>query len=195
MEADRCISIGLSCSNLLIEYFKHVAVGPEDTPKRVTLRVTVQTNDAGVRRQVDAVNKLCSGTNKWQRVFLNHSSSLPVVNPIESLQLPNEKIDEAMMKVLQSNNVRLNPERVHCVESCTNMPGGVLVIQGFPDCGKSWTIAAMAKVFLLLGVHVILAAPTHAAVDALCNRFCKFEETLNDSNEAPVRAYGDLTEM
>src|SRR5438034_10477977 len=77
-----------------LKYFKGLTVDISNVPKYFEMRVTIQANDAGVRRQVDAVNLLCKGTN------MNHSSRPPIVNPVECLQVSLKRVDKIRSKIL-----------------------------------------------------------------------------------------------
>lgn len=178
-----------------VKYFKNFAIGMSDDPKYYTLRVSVQANEAGVKHQVDAINSLCLTTNMWQDVFLNHSSQPPTVNPTKCLELSSEKIQEIMSKILNNDRISLNLQQKSCIEGCLAMPGGVSMIQGFPGCGKTFILSAMAKLFLSTGMHVILAAPTNTAADAFCERFSQCQELMDFDKVTPIRAYAGANEM
>lgn len=46
-----------------VNYFKEVAVGINNKPKHISLKLSVKENTAGVRQQVDAINVLCKRIN------------------------------------------------------------------------------------------------------------------------------------
>ncbi|WEW58688.1 hypothetical protein PRK78_004156 [Emydomyces testavorans] len=175
-----------------VKYFTEAITDIREKERKYYLvHIKFHQNNAGVRRQVDAVNQLCVTPN-WQQVFLNHSSMLPVVNPIEGLELAQEAISDAKRKVLES--IPLAKEQRVLLDKILEMPGGILWIEGFPGCGKTKTMSAIVTFLSVLGVHVILAAPTHAAADVFCFQVSQTLKTMGIEEE-PIRAYGGVAEM
>ena len=46
------------------------------------------------------------------------------------------------------------------------LKGGFGFIEGYPSCGKTSTLAALARYYQKAGLHVLLVGPSNAAVDA-----------------------------
>lgn len=71
-----------------------------------------------------AINRLCTSENPWKRIFLNHASIYPPVNPIGLLGASQKATDDKKKRILDS--IPLNSEQQILFDIALEMPGGIL---------------------------------------------------------------------
>ncbi|KAJ9246999.1 hypothetical protein DTO207G8_8459 [Paecilomyces variotii] len=184
-----------------LEFFKSFAVEVGQQLQYLPTTVVVNIPERGAQRQVDAINRLCGMTNtadhlqRWRKLFLNqHSGERPRIDPTKCLEKSDEEIDNVIQSMIDLPKMSWSEEQVQCLKSCRSFPEGMLLMQGFPGAGKTYTLVAMAKIFLDLGMHVIFSTPTHYAADAICQTMEKFNGDTG-SRLDPLRTYRESSEV
>lgn len=149
----------------------------------------------GVQRQVDSINRLCDlapggeHTAKWRQSLLNqHAGKKDDVDPTDCLDLSKELVDAIVEGFVNDPRFDWSDEQKACLRACRAFPGGILLIQGFPGAGKTFTIVALGKLFNLLGIHVIYSTPTHYAGDAIAETIDKFD-AIAGKKTSVIRIY------
>ncbi|KKZ64960.1 hypothetical protein EMCG_09141 [[Emmonsia] crescens] len=149
----------------------------------------------GVQRQVDSINRLCDlapggeHTAKWRQSLLNqHAGKKDDVDPTDCLDLSKELVDAVVEGFVNDSRFDWSDEQKACLRACRAFPGGILLIQGFPGAGKTFTIVTLGKLFNLLGIHVIYSTPTHYAGDAIAETIDKFDATAGTKTSV-IRIY------
>ncbi|KAB8225275.1 hypothetical protein BDV33DRAFT_198654 [Aspergillus novoparasiticus] len=165
-------------------------------PARLLLDVPV----SGAKRQVDAINTLCRPEPEltcFSRLLLNqqyHLKSKRFNDPLASLDLSDEVVKDAVKRVISVRGIVWSESQRSCLQTYVrNFADNLLIIQGYPGTGKTLTLIGLASIYLALGLHVMVTAPTHYAADAICQGIQKWE-TLSGINLHPLRVYRPISE-
>lgn len=122
--------------------------------------------EAPLRRQINALTRLRE-TPRWHHLFLNHESTqLPDVKPLDGLDPSN--VETAFKTVLGLKH--WNREQKAVLDLAKNLKSGFGLVEGFPGCGKSTTLAALAILYHVAGLHVLIVGPSNASVDAVTEK-------------------------
>ena len=128
-------------------------------------------NKAPIRRSINALAKLKANTDevaRWFSLLLNHEpNALPDIDLLHGID-PNV-IQSALRHLLQLK--QWNAEQVAAFRSVRNTKAGCSLLEGFPGCGKTTVLAAIAIFLRLCGFDILLVGPSNAAVDALTREF------------------------
>ncbi|KAE8423790.1 AAA domain-containing protein [Aspergillus pseudocaelatus] len=130
-----------------------------------------EINKAPIRRSINALAKLKANENevaRWFPLLLNHEpNALPDVDLLHGID-PNV-IQSALRHLLQLK--QWNADKVAAFRSVRNTKAGCSLLEGFPGCGKTTVLAAIAIFLHLCGFDILLVGPSNAAVDALTREF------------------------
>lgn len=181
------------------ELLLRTAVNPSAGIKWRDCQITITVPMAGAQRQVDSINRLCEGQlsslKKWHRLLLNqHAGPRKIYDPTLSSGLSTYEIDGVIRGVLYHPKLDWSEDQKSCIKAVRRFPERLLMIEGFPGTGKTYTLAAMASIFLSLGLHVLVSAPTHAAGDAFSNTMDKYNADAN-GKWVPIRVYRPVSEL
>ncbi|KAI7977218.1 hypothetical protein EIK77_005423 [Talaromyces pinophilus] len=133
--------------------------------KQWTCKVVFDMHMQTVKTQVKTINQLCEDFQRWHPILLNHNyASLDHVDVFEGLQV--EIVQRAYEELLALR--KWNPSQVEVFNLLRKVPGdGFAFIEGIFGCGKTLVQAMLAKLLSGLGKHVLIVAPTNAAIQAI----------------------------
>lgn len=88
-----------------------------------------------------------------------------------------------------------NNEQKAVFDLATKLKGGFSLVEGFPGCGKSTTLAALAIIYYLSGLHVLIVGPSNASVDAATQKLVTLMGDIEDfaRRDSKVRSLWDPT--
>ncbi|KAH8426479.1 uncharacterized protein LDX57_004214 [Aspergillus melleus] len=179
-----------------VRFYSSFAVNVGQRPRFLPAKLTISVPQSGAQRQVDSMNRLCAPGSHLEvlsNVSLNREAGpRPLINPFFGLGIPFSTVQTAINDVLQSN-VKWSESQIACIKSIESLPNEILMIQGYPGTGKTFTLVAIASILISLGMHVVFTAPSHYAADAICNQMDKWVERTG-VNLNPVRVYRPLSE-
>ncbi|KAL1846947.1 hypothetical protein Plec18170_008915 [Paecilomyces lecythidis] len=139
---------------------------PNETLRFVEVKLKFEESRAPMIRQIDSLSKL-NMTPIWHGIFLNHEpSQLPTTDLFHDLDP--ERVQMAARKVLKLKP--WNEQQVDIIKSAGNLKAGFGLVEGFPGCGKSTTLAALVILYYLAGLHVLITGPSNASVDAITEK-------------------------
>lgn len=122
-------------------------------------------NEESVKSQINAINTLCGQRfARWHPILLNSDyAGLRSLNFQDGLCLKDvENAYESVDKIAE-----WNAPQYKVFELLKDMPGnGFAFVEGIFGCGKTLIQAALAKLLAGLGMHVLIVAPTNAALKA-----------------------------
>jgi hypothetical protein len=181
-------------------FLAQFAVESGREPRWMDAKVKIRIPSLGAQRQVDAVNRLCHLTNanfaiKWHKVLLNqYAGRRTVYDPTDCLNLESSQIDDTIRSVLEIPGIEWAEDQKKCIKACRHFPERILIVEGFPGTGKTYTLVAMAYIYLTLGMHVIVSTPSHFAADAFCETVDQFNADAGAGLE-PLRVYRPMSEL
>ncbi|KAL1884923.1 hypothetical protein Plec18167_001579 [Paecilomyces lecythidis] len=145
---------------------KNLLSKPNETLHFMKVQLKFEECKTPMIRQIYSLARLDS-TPKWHGIFLNHDTShLHTTDPFHDLDP--EKVQMATGKVLKLKP--WNDQQVDIIKSAGNLKAGFGLIEGFPGCGKSTTLAALVLLYHLAGLHVLITGPSNASVDAITEK-------------------------
>ncbi|GAE00293.1 predicted protein [Paecilomyces variotii No. 5] len=184
-----------------LEFFESFAVEVGQKLRYIPATVIVNIPEKGAQRQIDAVNRLCGMVDadehlqRWRKVFLNqHSGKCQLLDPTRCLDKSDDEVNTVIESTIAIPNMTWSDEQIECLKSCRSFPEGMLLVQGFPGAGKTYTLVAMARIFLELGMHVVFSTPTHYAADAICETVEKYNKDTGFKLD-PLRVYRENSEV
>ena len=183
------------CQLAFVKYFKGQSGRVGGIPMFRDVKIEIKANEANVKRQIDAVNKLCTDKfSVWHPLLLNHLSCHDNYDVLEKLELSDDVIAAAFSRILNNGHIVISPEQESAIRACLKPRGSCLPIHGYPGCGKTTMISMIALLFASLGAHVILSSPTNATSDALCESFTNMQNLLGYEPVLAIRAYSIFSE-
>ncbi|KAJ9397409.1 hypothetical protein DTO282F9_5717 [Paecilomyces variotii] len=137
---------------------------PGDRLRWCTGNVEFSDNDAPIKRQVNCLELLHNtASHLWTSVFLNQElSGMEIIDPFAEL-------DEVTVKAAFDAVLHLKKwtdQQLAVFKMIRQLRGGVGLIEGYPGCGKTTVLAALALLCHKAGLHVLIVTPSNAAVDA-----------------------------
>ncbi|PIG88248.1 hypothetical protein AARAC_005938 [Aspergillus arachidicola] len=179
-----------------VSFYSAFAVEVGQQPRFLPAKLKISVPRSGAQRQVDAINRLCTPLPHLEalsNVSLNRNASpRRLINPFSGLNLPSATVQAAISEVLQSG-IEWSESQIACINSIMSIPNGILLIQGYPGTGKTFTLVAIASILISLNFHVVFSAPSHYAADAICESMDKWAE-VTGSNLHPLRLYRPVSE-
>ncbi|GAB1215165.1 hypothetical protein ATERTT37_004351 [Aspergillus terreus] len=138
-----------------------------------------EVNTSPLRRQLNCLHLLDGDElrkEKWMPVILNQEpAELDVVDPVADVD--EDSINAAFQYVF--NLKPWNTEQQSAIRLARKLPGRFGLIQGYPGCGKTAVMAALALFYVKCGLHVILCGASNSAVDALLKELQALEPTAD----------------
>ncbi|KJK61398.1 AAA domain protein [Aspergillus parasiticus SU-1] len=148
----------------------------DERPNSYDCSIEFPVTDRNVKVQIKTVNTLCSAANsKWHPVLLNHEYSVLQLHNIFDV-VPEEDVTAAYAYVLSMK--AWNESQVAAFDLLKRLPGGFATIEGIFGCGKTSVQAAMALLCKRLGYHVLMVAPSNAALLAVENQLSELDDTV-----------------
>lgn len=135
-------------------------------------RIDFDSRPGNLTTQIKAVKILCSDAfARWHPILLNQEyMSLPKTDVFEGL--PEVKIRTAYERIYGLKN--WNEKQLDIFKLLRHVPGkGFAFIEGIFGCGKTHVQVTLAKILVDLGLHVLIVAPTNAAIQALSRTLVK----------------------
>lgn len=140
--------------------------------KKFQCQLKFRIDPENYRSQINAVNALCKTKFAvWHPILLNQEyTGLRVVDVFENM--PEEDIQRVYREIFNMKNWDEGQRSIfHLLR---NVPGnGFAFIEGIFGCGKTLIEATLAALLAMLGKHVLLVAPTNAALQALSKTLVK----------------------
>jgi hypothetical protein len=140
--------------------------GGSEPLNKFPCRLKFKISPKNVKAQINALTTLRkSRFENWHPILLNQEySGLRVVDVFEGM--PEEDVQRAYRDIF---NLKMwNDGQRSIFELLRNVPGnGFAFVEGIFGCGKTLVQATLAKLLVMLGKHVLLVAPTNAALQAL----------------------------
>jgi hypothetical protein len=136
-------------------------------------------NRAPIKRYINALAKLKDNENgvaRWFPLLLNHEpNALPDVDLLSEVK--QDVINSALQHIL--NLKQWNTQQKNAFRSLRKTKAGCSILEGFPGCGKTTVLAAIAIFLYLCGFDILLVGPSNASVDALTREFKELRPDLN----------------
>lgn len=151
--------------------------------------LTFDVYKGNIRDQINAVNKLRGKKfERWNPILLNQEyTGLETIDLFQGLK--NDEIQAAYNKLFES--VQWNKSQAELFNLMRKVPGnGVAFVEGNAGCGKTLALAKLCSLLVELGKHVIIVAPTNAAVLAISRTFRALIPRITSSLTA-TRSDGD----
>ena len=133
---------------------------------------------------------------RFHKVFMNKQDGNYGTSDLVALSGLSEKaILKKRKEVL--GRAKLNRDQLRASECVRSLKDLFAIIQGYPDCGKTKLIGALAVYLVSLGFHVALGAATHEATE---NVIESTVEIIGDAKDdifrklRPVRIYRSFHE-
>ncbi|KAF5866133.1 hypothetical protein ETB97_000667 [Aspergillus alliaceus] len=138
-----------------------------------------EINKAPIKRSINALAKLKANENevaRWFPLLLNHEpNALP---DVDLLRETDPKVVQSALRHLLKLK-QWNAEQTNAFRSLRKTKAGCSLLEGFPGCGKTTVLAAIAIFSYLCGFNILLVGPSNAAVDALTREFKELEPDLD----------------
>ncbi|GAM34882.1 hypothetical protein TCE0_015f02759 [Talaromyces pinophilus] len=140
--------------------------------KEFTCKIKFQTHTNNVKAQVNAITTVCSTSfDRWYQVLLNQDYAAIGVRDVFK-DLPEDQIARAYDQVHAMKD--WNPSQLQAFKLLRDVPGdGFAFIEGIFGCGKTLVQVMLAKILVSLGKHVMIVAPTNAALRAISDSMVK----------------------
>lgn len=179
----------LLAKNKTVGYFGPDAAFPHQVADRRFFRTQLEVfiNDVTYRRRIDAANLVWDARSGrqdlWPLLLNNAPEELPVTSPFDLAGIDTKVVDRVLAAAVKHGMQPLNSKQAQAVRGMRSLVGGIQVVQAPAGMGKTTTECIMAHVYHQLDICNVLAAPTNAAVDVMCQEYRK----LFPNSQQPVR--------